>query len=183
MDLLLNKGTWCDYEYCHSNPITPLVQKSYSSGLLCGRWLAKPAVGTFRRRRGPSMVLPSSWLMAMKAVTALLTPDWTLSSTIFFFTASSCLPTFTPSCISKERMAVRAASLWTVSLQAAAAVTVQYLYTPSTQQHSILRKLPAGGAHGLPCWRGHCRSKSTPTNMILNFFYTVCSCHSCCQAN
>ncbi|TNN60222.1 hypothetical protein EYF80_029557 [Liparis tanakae] len=59
------------------------------------------------------------WLQAMKAVKALLTPDWTLSSTTFFFpppSSSSC-PLHSLSSISRERIRVRAANLWTVNLQ------------------------------------------------------------------
>lgn len=74
-------------------------------------------VGIVLRSRGPWIASLLDLLTAMKAVKTLLTPDWTLRSTTFFFPPASSCPPGSLTSISRERITVRAANLWTVSLQ------------------------------------------------------------------
>lgn len=67
--------------------------------------------------RGPCIASPLLLLTAIKAVKALLTPDWILNSSTFFFISSSRSPLSSLASISRERIRVRAANMWTVNLQ------------------------------------------------------------------
>lgn len=86
--------------------------------------------GISLRTNGPWMASPVSLLTAMNAVKVLLTPDWTLTATTSSFT----FPFSVCSFISRERIRVRAANLWTINLHTRQEPSKHHLHVVYKQQ-------------------------------------------------